>query len=305
MHGRFFQNGVIKMNEEETINKIVDNNSPGTNQSKVDTEQLTERKDVQKPKRYKKYDFKARVVSKELEKNMLMLHNQFARKLGQYLSSQLWMLTEVECSAVDQMAYADYLMSLSEPSCLCVFSMEPLQGSIVMEISPSLVLPIIEKLQGGEGNPIVKTRALSKFEEFGLEHSLINGILNTLQGAWENVVEDTKIKLERIEQQPQHIHVVSSTDTVMVVMLQVNFGQVSGLMSLCYPTIMIEPVRNMDFEQSFFDKKVVRKDGISNSRVAKKHLADMRSAIVQMQSDIANIKSTLKSLVNQGVSRNE
>lgn len=285
------------MNAAETIDKIVENNCPEANQGVADTEQLTEPKDTQQPKRYKKYDFKGRTLSKDLEKNIQMLHVPFARKLSQCLSSRLWMLTEVECSAVDQMTYSDYLMSFSEPSCLCILSMEPLQGNALMEISPSLVFPIIEKLQGGEGNPIVKNRALTKFEEFGLEHSLINGILETLQRTWENVVEDTKIKLERIEQQPQYIHVVSSTDTVMVVMLQVNLGQVSGLMSFCYPIMMIESVKNMDIEQSFFGKGIAHQDKISNSRGTKKYLTDMRNAIVQMQADITEIKSTLKRLV--------
>ncbi len=276
------------MNEEETINEIVDNDCPEANQSEANTEQLIEQEGIQPPKTYKPYDFKRRSLSKDQEKNMDMLHKHFARQFSQFLSSRLFTLAEVECTAVDQMPYSDYLMSLSEPSCLCVLSMVPLQGNAVMEISPNLVFPIIEKLQGGESNPIVKNRALTKFEEFGLEHSLIDGILEALQGTWEDVVEYIKIKLERIEQEPQYAQVIPSNDTVMVVMLRVGFGlQISGFMSICYPTAMIETA-------------LIRKDetsnAISSNCVSKDELTEIRYAISQIQSDIADIKSTLACL---------
>jgi len=189
-----------------------------------------------------------KVNAKHLQQRILMkpmmklptLHHQFARKFGQSLSSLLSMLTEVECSAIDQMAYSDYLMSLSEPSCLCILSMVPLQGNAVMEISPNLVFPIIDKLQGGEGNPMAKNRPLTKFEKSAIEHTFIDEILKALQESWGDVVEDTKIKLEHLEHNPQYVQVMPSNDTVMVVMFRVEFGQVSGLMSICYPTAMVE-----------------------------------------------------------------
>jgi len=140
----------------------------------VDVEEPVEtEEDVQLPRDYKPYDFKGRKISKDLEKTMQMLHNHFARQFSSSLSALLRMLTEVECSAVDQMAYADYLMSLSEPSCLCILSMEPLQGKAVMEISPNVVFPIIERLLGGPGEPMTKNRVLSKFEESIIEATLV------------------------------------------------------------------------------------------------------------------------------------
>ena len=252
---------ILSQNE---INALLD----AVTQGEVDVEQPVEvTDDIQLPKDYKVYDFKQRKVSKDLEKTIQMLHNHFARQFSSSLSSLLRMLTEVECSAVDQMAYADYLMSLSEPSCLSILDMEPLQGNAVMEITPSLVFPTIERLLGGPGNPMtsvnsmVRNRELSRFEESIMEHTLIEKILETLQEVWSRVVEDIEIKLKQLEKEPQYVQVVSSTDTVMVVMFQVGFGQVSGLMSLCFPTTMVEPaLGSMASEQTFFDKGVDNKD---------------------------------------------
>lgn len=237
--------------------------------------------DIQLPKNYKTYDFKQRKVSKDLEKTMLMLHNHFARQFSSSLSSLLRMLTEVECSAVDQMAYADYLMSLSEPSCLSILSMEPLQGNAVMEISPNLVFPTIERLLGGPGNPMdQRNRVLSKFEESIMEFTLIDKIIETLQEIWSNIVEDITINVEQLEKEPQYVQVVSSSDTVMVVMFQVGFGQVSGLMSLCFPTTMVEPVLgSMASEQTFFDKGTDNKDKVVLEKYLRKTDVTVRALL--------------------------
>jgi len=257
------QEEILSQNE---INALLD----AVTQGEVNVEQsVDEAEDIQIPKEYKAYDFKQRKVSKDLEKTMHMLHNHFARQFSSSLSSLLRMLTEVECSAVDQMAYADYLMSLSEPSCLSILSMEPLQGNAVMEVSPNIVFPTIERLLGGPGSPMAqgntmaRNRELSKLEENMIENTLIEKILDTLQEVWANVVEDITITMEQLEKEPQYVQVVSSTDTVMVVMFQVGFGQVSGLMSLCFPTTMVEPVLgNMASEQTFFDKNADNKDKV-------------------------------------------
>ena len=236
-----------------------------------------------------------KVNAEELQQRILMkpiiklaiLHHQFAGKFTQCLSSRLEILTEVGVIAVDQMAYSDYLMSLSEPSCLCVLSVKPLPGNVVMEISPQLVFSIIDILHGGTGNPQMRNRRLTKFEKSGIEHNLIDGILETLQGTWEKVVGDIEIRLEQFEFEPRYVQVIPSTDTIMVVMLQVGFGQVSGLMSLCYPTAMVE--RALMHQDDTANE-------ISSDRVSEDEPTEIRNAIVQMQTDIADIKSMLKSL---------
>jgi len=277
---------------QEEINALLDAVTDG----EVDEEQPVQIEDVQLPEDYKPYDFKRRQISKDIEKTMDMLHKHFAREFSSALSSLLRSLSDVECSAVDQMTYGDYLMSLSEPSCLGVLSMEPLQGKAVMEITPSLVFPTIERLLGGPGNPMApgdataKNRELSKFEENIMEHTLIEKILEILQDAWGNVEENIELKLEQLEKEPQYIQVVSSNDNVMVVMFQVRFGQVSGLMSFCFPTAMVEPaLSKMTSEQSLFDKGTDNKDKTVLEQYVKRTDVTIRALLPTTSVSISNL----------------
>ncbi|RKY04215.1 flagellar motor switch protein FliM [Candidatus Poribacteria bacterium] len=188
------------------------------------------------------YDFtRPGRVSKDYIRSLQMLHRHFARVFSSSLSSLLRTLVDVECTQVEQLTYGDFLMSISEMSCLAIFSMEPLKGVAVMEISPQLVFPIIDRLLGGTGaNTPAKMRKISEIEKAIIERA-IESAMESLQEAWQYIVEDVKVKLERIETDPQYVQIVPSSDTVMLVIFEAKFNQAVGVMSICYPFTMIEP----------------------------------------------------------------
>ncbi len=96
-------------------------------------------------KPYRKHDFTTPGrISRDHYRVMSLLHKLFARTLSSPLSSLLRSLVEVECETIDQLTFGDFVMSLSDPSCLCKLAMNPLPGTVIMEISPELVFPVIE-----------------------------------------------------------------------------------------------------------------------------------------------------------------
>ena len=118
--------------------------------------------------------------------------------------------------------------------------MDPLDGSAVMEISGNLAFCIIDRLLGGEGEPLDKMREYSEIELVILER-IFTICVNLLREPWQNVVSITP-RLERIETNSQFAQIISPSETIAIVTINVKIGDVEGLMNVCLPFGVLESV---------------------------------------------------------------
>jgi len=88
-------------------------------------------------------------------------------------------ITDINLVSVDQMTYGEFLMSLPDPTNFNIISMVPLDGSAVLEINPSLVFPIVDKLLGGPGLPMYKVRELTALEQHIIESVILFAVKGT------------------------------------------------------------------------------------------------------------------------------
>jgi flagellar motor switch protein FliM len=139
------------------------------------------------------------------------------------------------------MTYGEFLMSLPDPTSFNIISMIPLEGNAVLEINPSLIFPIVDKLLGGPGQPLYKVRELTT-----LEHHIIEGImglmLEDLEDVWRQILPNIRFKKEISENSPQIVQIVAQNEVVVLIVFEVKFGEVSGMINLCLPAITIEPI---------------------------------------------------------------
>ncbi len=76
------------------------------------------------------------------------LHDGFSRNLGASLSAVLRTMVEVRLISVDQLTYSEFVYSLTIPTCFNLLKPMPLEGNWVLDISPGLLFPIIDRLLG-------------------------------------------------------------------------------------------------------------------------------------------------------------
>ncbi|BAI79914.1 flagellar motor switch protein FliM [Deferribacter desulfuricans SSM1] len=194
------------------------------------------------PKKVSVYDFRRPDrVSKEQLRSLRNLHDKFARNFSSALSNVLRAITDINLVSVDQMTYGEFLMSLPDPTSFNVISMIPLEGNLVLEINPSIVFPIVDKLLGGTGQPLYKIRELTDLEQKLLD-GVINLLLKELEDVWRQVIPNVKFKKEVSENSPQVIQIVAQNEVVVLIVFEVKFGEASGLINLCFPAITLEPV---------------------------------------------------------------
>jgi flagellar motor switch protein FliM len=180
-------------------------------------------------------------VSKVQLRTFQAVHETFAELFGYYLVNRLQTQVAINVSSVDQLFYSEYALSVGSPTCLYVFTMEGTEGKAVLEITPTLVFAMVERLLGGgTGEPAKKMRAITEIEK-SLTKGIVEKALQDLQNAWKSI-SDMKFKLERFESESEFLQIAPASEIVLVVSFDVQIANVSYLMNLCFPTFALEEV---------------------------------------------------------------
>ena len=147
---------------------------------------------------------------------------------------------QVEVMNSEAVTYSEFSNALSNPVLLGVVNMAPLSGNIIIEIATNLGYAIIDRLLGGVGEPLEKKREFSEIELSILE-KIFTILIDLLREPWTNVVEIHPY-LERIETNPQFAQIISPTEMIAIVTVNINIGGVEGLMNICLPYLTLEDV---------------------------------------------------------------
>ena len=192
-------------------------------------------------KKVKTYDFKRPdKFSKDQIRTLYMLHESFARLFNTYLSTHLRTMVNVEVASVEQLTYQEFVQSLSNPSVISILAVPPLKGNIILEVNTEIAFAYIDRVFGGEGKAGIKSRVLTEIEEAVMKR-FVNTAMNQLKESWLNVVEFFP-NLEATESNPQFTQIVPPSDMVVIITIQMKVGDVEGMMNICIPYLVLEPI---------------------------------------------------------------
>jgi flagellar motor switch protein FliM len=189
------------------------------------------------------YDFRRpNRISKNQVRTLQSIHENFAEIFGYYLVSKLQNVVSFTVTSVDQLFYSEFILSVSNPSCLYIFDIEGTDGSGIMEISPELALTIVELLLGGKGETMPKPRTITPIEQ-AVIRGIIEHSLSDLRTAWRAIAE-LNFKYSRLEIEADFVQIAPSSEIVVVVSFDVKIGNNVNvfMMNLCFPTFALEEV---------------------------------------------------------------
>lgn len=244
-------------------------------------------------RKVKIYDFRRPdKFSKDQIRTLQMMHETFARLTTTALSAQLRALVGVHVASVDQLTYEEFVRSIPNPTTLAIVNMDPLKGSAVLEIDPSITFTIIDKLFGGTGEPTKISRELTDIELSVMEGIVVR-ILGNLREAWSNVI-DLRPRLGNIETNPQFAQIVPPNEMVVLITLETKVGDVEGMTNLCLPYITIEPVISKLSAQFWFSS--VRKGTTDeNLQIIQNRLENVALDVV---AEIGNVQVSVEEVLN-------
>lgn len=215
----------------------IDNLLKALSSGELDVDDMADRDE----KSVKNYDFaRPAKFSKEHLRTLEIIFEHYGRLLSTNLPAYLRRAVQVEVMQSEAVAYSEFSNALSNPVLLGVVNFEPLEGNVVMEIASNIGFTIIDRLLGGLGVPLEKGRDFSEIELTILER-MFNICVNLLREPWANVVS-LKPRLERIETNSQFAQIISPNEMIAIVTINLKIGDVEGLMNICLPYDVLEPV---------------------------------------------------------------
>jgi len=208
------------------------------NAGEIDVDQI---KTTNNEKKIRDYDFKRpNKFAKEHLRTLNIIYDDYSRYLVTFLSGYLRSLVHIEVLSVEEISYYEFSNSISNPAVLAMIDFLPLKGFIIFEINPNIVFSIIDRVLGGAGLGVEKVRSFTEIE-LSIVERLMHQMLELMKEPWENVLS-IKPKLERIETNSQFAQIFSPNEMVALVTFDVRIGDVKGMMNICIPHLVVEPI---------------------------------------------------------------
>lgn len=219
----------------------------------ADTEAVDERQ-------VKDYDFaRPSKFSKEHLRTLVFIFEHYARLLSTNLPVYLRKNVQVEVMHSEAATYQEFSNSLSNPVLLGVVNFAPLEGNIILEMATGLGYAIVDRMLGGEGVPLSKPRDFTEIE-LSIIESIMVVCTNLLIEPWQSV-QKIEPMLERVETNSQFAQFVTPNEMTSIITMSIKIGDVEGLMNVCIPYTVLEPVIDKVNTKYWYSTAQVKDDG--------------------------------------------
>ncbi len=203
----------------------------------LDVEQMQESAE----KQIKNYDFKRPAkFSKEHLRTLEIIFEHYGRLISTNLPLYLRKNVQVSVASSETVTFSEFTNALANPVILGIINFAPLSGNIILELGTNLGYTMIDRMLGGAGEPLDKTREFSEIELTIIEKMMIV-CMQLMREPWKNVLDINPV-LDRLETNPQFAQIISPNDMIAIVTLNMKIGDVEGIMTICLPYFTLEDI---------------------------------------------------------------
>lgn len=191
------------------------------------------------------YDFtKASHLSGSKFPAFAIINDYFNRGLRSTMSSILRVMVDSTVVPIEIITFREFLRRVPVPSSLHIMKMEPLRGQVMMVIDSKLFYTIVEIFLGSTsiGRSRIEGREFTSIEQ-RLIRRIVNSLEKDLEKAWQPIIP-INIQYVRNEINPQFAKIVQDEDIVVICKYQMDIEEVSGVVHLCIPFNVIQPVKS-------------------------------------------------------------
>ena len=240
------------------------------------------------------YDFKhPDRVSKDQLRTLRTIHDGFARSLSTYLSTILRTMVDINLLSIDQVSYSEYMMALSEPSCIYILNSKTLEGRAILEVNPQLALLVVDRLLGGAGkNASSELREITLIEQ-NIIRAVIDKAIDILNEVWKNVVPLNMV-YDGFESNPQFVQIAPASETAIIIFFEILIRDLTYPLNICFPYFVMEPIMQKLTVQSWF-AQTQRKITEDSSGVARERLSFTK---VPVRVNLGGTNISIRDMIN-------
>lgn len=215
----------------------IDNLLAALSNGDLDVDAISESDD----KQVRNYDFgRPTKFSKEHLRTLEIIFEHYGRLVSTNLPVYLRKNVQVTVASSETVTFNEFSNALSNPVVLGIINFEPLNGSIIIDLATNLAYAMIDRMLGGAGASIDKSRDFSEIEMTIIQRILVL-MVNLLREPWKNVLDISPI-LQRVETNPQFAQIIAPNEMIAIVTLNMKIGDVEGFVNVCLPFITLETV---------------------------------------------------------------
>jgi len=186
------------------------------------------------------YDFRRPIkLSREHVRTLQIAFETYARGCGTLLTTRLRVVSSVTLASIEQLTYDEYVAGLANPTVIGTVAIDPLPGTVLVEMASSAAMTAIDHMLGGPGGPQPE-RPLTEVE-MPLLRGLLERMLAELRYGFETLV-DISPKLREIEYNAQFLRAHQPGDAVVIASFDMKIGTEECVASICLPFTTILPV---------------------------------------------------------------
>lgn len=215
----------------------IDNLLAALSAGELDVDQMQESEE----KQVKDYDFRRPTkFSKEHLRTLEIIFEHYSRLISTNLPVYLRKNVQVSVASSETVTFNEFTNALSNPVILGIINFAPLNGQIIVDLATNLGYAMLDRMLGGSGIPLEKSRDFSEIELTIIQKILIM-FTQLLRDPWKNVIDVNPV-LQRLETNPQFAQVIAPNDMIAIVTLNMKIGDVEGFMNICLPFFTLEDV---------------------------------------------------------------
>lgn len=203
-------------------------------------------KDLEKPsaepeKKYLKYDFASpRKFTKDRIKMLNSIFDNYSRVISSRLNARLRANCEITVESVEEQRYFEFSNALTEGDVLALANVDvksvEQEQPVLFYLSTTTALSMMDRLMGGEGGVDEELDSEYSYTELELRlyEDMVRDIISVLDSSWENYIH-IHFAYGRTDVNPTLNQLLGVDETVVIVDLKMQFPNLSGRMSICFP----------------------------------------------------------------------
>lgn len=187
-------------------------------------------------------------IAKDQLRSIYVLHEAFSRSLASSLSAYLRAYVVVNLVSVEQLSFSEFQQVLPSPTVVATMQALPFDTNCLLELNPSMIFPMLEMLLGGSVGTLTKVeREVTEIEQSILD-SLFKLMLRDLKEAWKSIAA-IEFSIDGYETEPQLMQILAPNEAIVAVSIEIRIGEVSGMMNIGIPSIIIKMLSHKFAEQ--------------------------------------------------------
>jgi flagellar motor switch protein FliM len=253
-------------------------------------------------KKVKEYDFRSpKKITKETIKLIKGCYENYCRILTSRLTSMLRLMCDVTVEQVEESIFHEYNNALDDYVLMGLIDVKypdktVSDSQILMEVSKPLSFVIMDRLLGGRGEEYEVVRDYTDIE-LSLLDNVLKQLILQMGPTWESTLE-IETELSKIETNSRFVQSINYNDTVVIIVLNVTLNQLSGKITVCVPSIILDEI----FKKANMLLKVGSKKADQNIEEQKSTILNtIKSSNLNVTGVLGNAHATLQDIVNMKV----